>query len=54
MGHALAFWLCMIMEEWHCVSLGLYHLCPLHQLQAGYAPDSNSHMEMLSEQWHKS
>ena len=35
-------------------ALGLYYLCPSHQLKAVFAPDSNSHMKMLSKQWHKS
>ena len=53
MGHALAF-SCVLLWKSALCKFKIVLLMPLHQFQAGYAPDSNSHMKMLSKQWHKS
>ena len=52
MSHALAFG-CVLLWKSSLCKFRIVLLMPLHQLQAGYGPGSNSHMKMLSKQWHK-
>ena len=51
MGHTLAFG-CVLLWKSALCKFRIVLLMPLHQLQTGYACDSNSHMKM-SKQWHK-
>ena len=49
MGHALAFG-CVLLWKSSLCKFKIILLMPLHQLQAGYAPDSKNPDEMLSKQ----
>ena len=53
MGHALAFG-CVLLWKSALCKFRIVLLMALHQLQSGYAPDSNTHIKMLSKQWQKS
>ena len=53
MGQALAFG-CVLLWKSALCKFKIVLLMPFQQLQAGYAPDFNSHMKMLSKQWHTS